>query len=122
MVILTTGGPRVGWIFLRCLQRKRAMLVPGAIGAVGLPQMGPRASAVRLRSRRAWRLLRPLLAYRSTVANVGSLRPGCSGGGWVFVPSLTPPSVLPRSARSRCGPSMGYIIPGILSYSSVSVP
>ena len=44
--------------------------------------------------RRAWRH-RSSAACRA-VSNVGSLPPGCLGGGWVFVPYPPPPSVSPR--------------------------
>ena len=99
--------------------RKRAVLIPDAISAVGLTCLWPSAAVVLHLVRRFCWPLRPLPAHRCTAAAVSSRRPGCSGGGWVFVPYPPPLFFLPRSALSRCGSSGGFVPPGLVGHFGV---
>ena len=51
---------------------------------------------------------------RRAVPAIGWALPGISGGGWVFVPSPPPPSVLPPSGSGHCGGSQGFDSLGFL--------
>ena len=84
MAVLSAGSPRVGLTSLRRLRRqsilvaprKRAMLGPGAVGAVGLRWPGPLAAVFLYRLHCRRRLHHLLFAPWRAVAAFGSLPPG----------------------------------------------
>ena len=73
-------------------------------------------SLLRLRLRLSALSPRHASSHRA-VSAIGWALPGGLGGGWVFVPSPLPSSVLPLSGSGHCGGSQGFnfLGPPILS-------
>ena len=69
----------------------------------------PRAAGSLLRPRLCLRVLLPCSASsRRAVSVIRWAVPGGSGGGWVFIPSLPPASVLPQMGLGRCEGSQDF--------------
>ena len=122
MAGLATGVPCVGLVdrrtcrhqYVVLMARECAVLGPGAVGDGGMHRLVICAAIVcccALLWARRRRHPRP--AHCPVFAAVGSLRPGCSGGGGNVFPS-PPLSVFPWSALGRCDHSGGFVPPGQL--------
>ena len=98
------------------------MLGPGADGAVGMSDQGPRAVSVCCHAP-LWERLRrrPWPAHPLFGSTAGSLRFGCSGGGGSSAP-YPPLSVIPWNSFT-CGSHSGvFVPPGQLATPGLSMP